>query len=174
MPPLTAAIALDGTQQGAFKWPDGDTATGGDGTASVSGVACQTSEAFHLHSHLAIFSNGTQYALPSKIGVTTNCNYDTHTHDRSGVIHVEAAAAATFTLGQVFDVWGMPLNNTTVGDLTDPSVVVYINDVDAGTGPQIYTGDIRAIELAPHREITIQIGTTLTAIPTYNWAATTL
>jgi hypothetical protein len=107
--------------------------------------------------------------VPSQIGRVTGCNYDIHTHDRSGVIHVESDVAPTqpFTLGQFFAVWGQTLSNTAVADLTDPSIVVYIND--NGTVQQ-WAGNVADVPLMAHREITIQIGTALTALPTYDWS----
>jgi hypothetical protein len=159
---------LNGVQLGATHWTDGDTLNGGQG-APIAGVACAPNENYHIHAHLAIFLNGAQFALPSQIGRVTNCNYDIHTHDRSGVVHVESDVAPTqpFTLGQLFAVWGEPLSNTAVAELTDPSIVAYIND--NGTVQQ-WTGNIADIALMPHREITIQIGTALSALPTYDWS----
>jgi hypothetical protein len=49
-------------------------------------------------------------------------------------------------------------------------VVVYIVD-ENGVLTQ-YDGDIAAVELKSHHQITIQIGTPITAIPTYTWVGT--
>jgi hypothetical protein len=46
------------------------------------------------------------------------CFYTIHTHDKSGKIHVEAAAPGTFTLGQLFAIWGQSLTNTNIAGLT--------------------------------------------------------
>jgi hypothetical protein len=56
-----------------------------------------------------------------------------------------------------------------VAELTDPSIVVFINDSLSSSGPQLYSGDIREVEFADHREITIQIGTALPELQTYDW-----
>jgi hypothetical protein len=171
-PPLAATkITLAGQPLGTANWPDGDTTSGGQGQA-IDGVTCASSEAYHIHTHLSIFLNGQQQRIPSHIGLVTGCNYQTHTHDHSGVIHLEADASATITLGQLFAVWGMPLSNSNVAGLTDPSIVTYVYDNIGATPtpPQIYSGDITALQLAPHREITIQIGSALTELQTYDWS----
>jgi len=131
-----------------------------------------TSEAYHVHSHLSIFLNGEQLAVPGQIGIvepspTTQCNYVTHTHDTSGIVHVEAPAQGTFTLGQFFAIWGQPLSYSDVAGNPGVPVVVYVTDNNVVTQ---YTGDLSAIELLSHREITIQLGTPITYIPYYTWS----
>jgi len=98
-----------------------------------------------------------------------NCFYEIHTHDSSGKIHVEAPAEGTFTLGQLFTIWGEPLTNTNVAGLTGLPVVVYVTDTD-GVVTQV-DSDWDKIELKSHREITIQVGTAITEIPYFDWSA---
>ena len=174
MPPLAAVkTPLTGQQIGTkvSTWADADTATGGQGQP-VGSVGCETSEAYHIHAHLGIFQNGQPLAVPSHIGIvaTPACTYATHTHDRSGVIHVESAVAppTPYTLGELFAIWGQTLSATEVAGITDPSIVVYVND--NGSVAQ-WTGNIGDIELLAHREITIQIGTPLSELPTYDFTA---
>jgi hypothetical protein len=45
---------------------------------------------FHIHSHLIILINGHYYAVPALIGITNNCFYWLHTHDGTGIIHIES------------------------------------------------------------------------------------
>ena len=65
--------------------------------------------------------------------------------------------------------WGRTLTNAQVAEFPDPSIVVYINDSGDPAGPRLYTGDIREVEFASRREITIQIGTPLAELQTYDW-----
>jgi hypothetical protein len=95
--------------------------------------------------------------------------YTLHTHDHSGKLHVEAAAPATFTLGQIFRIWGQPLGPDNVAGLTGKPIVVYVTD-NNGVVTEA-TGDWNDIELLSHREITIQVGTPITEIPNYTWTA---
>ncbi|HEX2583900.1 MAG TPA: hypothetical protein VHL14_02120 [Steroidobacteraceae bacterium] len=173
LPLSTTAISLDDRHQvGDSHWPDGDTADGGQGQP-IAGLQCNvTSEAYHVHAHLSIYLNGQALAVPATIGIvqtspTSHCNYAVHTHDSSGIIHVEAPAAATFTLGQLFALWGQPLSFNDVAGNPGVPVVVYVTDNNVVTQ---YTGDLAAIELSSHREITIQLGTAITEIPNYTWS----
>jgi len=142
-------------------------------------------ETYHVHSHLSIFLNGQQLAIPAAIGIPNptfstrdiwpdgfvifgDCHYFLHTHDTSGRLHVEAPQAGTFTLGQIFQVWGQPLSYTDVAGISGYPIVVYVND---GDNLRRYTGDPGAIELVSRREITIQIGTPIPQIPTYDWTS---
>ena len=43
------------------------------------------------------------------------CLYWLHTHDSTGVVHIESPVQRGYTLGQFFDVWGRPLSATQVG-----------------------------------------------------------
>jgi hypothetical protein len=171
VPPLAATpIVLAGQMLGTANWTEpGDTTSGGQGDP-IDGVSCLTSNAYHVHAHLSIFKDGAQLAIPSSIGRPGTCNYNLHTHDSSGVVHIEDAAPKTFTLGQFFSVWGRTLSNTEVAEFANEPIVVYLNDNGDPAGPRQYSGDLRAIEFAPKREITIQIGTPLTELQTYDWS----
>ena len=173
LPTIAAAVNLDDNHQvGTVNWPSGDTATGGQG-ASVSGVPCgPVDETFHIHSHVSIFMNGTALAMPASIGIlsnaTTNCHYYIHTHDLSGKIHVEGPAPATFTLGQLFAIWGQPLASDNVAGITGLPVTVYITENGTVTR---FSGDPKTIELKSHRHIAIQIGSAITQVPFFTWTA---
>lgn len=173
LPPVSSTpIPIDdGHTVGAIHWPDGDTSVGGQGQP-VAGLECGVmDETYHVHSHLSIFLNGEALAVPRPIGIieptaTTGCTYPIHTHDMSGRIHVEAPAPATFTLGQLFAIWGQPLTSSDIAGLMGMPVVVYVTDNGVVTQN---TGDWSAIELTSHREITIQVGTPITEIPNFTW-----
>jgi hypothetical protein len=136
---------------------------------TVDGVSAQTTEqlAYHIHSHLAIYVNGTQKAVPAGIGIVQpwqtqqeqdgstfvgggKAIYYVHVHDSTGIIHVESPNQNKYTLGQVFAEWNQPLSETQVGPATG-SVIAYVNG-------QKYTGDPSQIELAPHAVIQLDVG----------------
>jgi hypothetical protein len=79
---------------------------------------------------------------------------------------VHAPAAGTYTLGQVFQIWGQPLSSTDVAGLTGMPVRVFV--VDNGVVTE-NTGDWSAIELTNHRLITIQVGTDIAEVPNFTW-----
>ncbi|SAL70262.1 hypothetical protein AWB74_04113 [Caballeronia arvi] len=167
-PPFTSTVSTlsFGGLLGTLYFPDGSTGIGSTG-ATVDGVVCAPgmAETFHVHSHVAIFKDGQWLAFPKNVGITSGCNYELHTHDNTGIIHIETPNVKPFTLGQVFDIWGVPLSSTNVAGITG-NVVVYIND---NGDVRRYTGDPRAIPLTSLRDITFQIGSSLTTLPTYSW-----
>ncbi len=175
VPPLSSPpfVKLDTQAVGTVShWPSGNTATGGQGQ-TVDGFACAAAiETYHVHSHLSVFLNGDQLILPDHIGIPTpagmECTYSLHTHDTSGEIHVEAAAAGTFTLGNFFHIWGEPLDRTNIAGIVGLPITVYILD-EGNTAATEYTGDLLSIDLPAHRQITIQIGTAIPAIPVYDF-----
>jgi hypothetical protein len=125
------------------------------------------SATYHVHAHVAIIKDGVQFAVPANIGLpSSGCDYDVHTHDITGQIHLESTAYKRYTVGNLFNIWGQPLSTTNVAGITGEPIVVYIND---GGDVRRYTGDPAAIELTSHRVVTFQIGTPLTSIPTYTW-----
>jgi hypothetical protein len=173
VPPLSSTVTvLDGSKLGVDTWAEpGDTASGGQGQ-TVDGIACGAAGiTYHVHAHLTIIKDGVQLAMPNAIGrPSAGCNYALHTHDNSGVIHVESPGVQTFTLGQLFDIWGRDLSNAQVAEFASPTIAVFINDKNDPAGPRQYSGDIRLVEFGDLREITIQIGSALTELPTYDWS----
>lgn len=123
----------------------------------IDGIGCGAMEysVFHIHAHLDIIINGRQHPIPAQIGILDNkCLYWLHTHDQSGIIHIEAPMQTKFTLGQFLDVW----NSTRNIMLQYGTPKVYVN------GNQV-TGNYRDIELAAHEEIVMIYGTPPTSIP---------
>lgn len=130
-------------------------------------------EEYHVHSHLAILLNGEPQAIPNDLGIVNDdtpdrCIYALHTHDNTGIIHVEAPAVGTFTLGQFFDIWGRPLTNVNLAGLEGMPIVVYITDPD-GVVVKVPDDQWKDIELKSHRLITIQVGSPITEIPNFTW-----
>ncbi len=148
-----------GTKKFTAKFPD--TPQGGHGQ-TVDGVGCGAQEysAMHVHTHLAIFDNGKQIAIPRFIGFAPapgsgGCLYWIHTHDSSGIIHIEAPMlrppqGGPYTLGMFFDIWGEPLATNDVAGMTGP-VTAYVNGMK-------YDGDLKAIPMGSHQQIVLDIG----------------
>ena len=161
----------DGKSLGAnyFKTKYPDTTQGGRGQ-TVDGVGCGTMEynALHVHSHVAIFNNGKQIALPQYIGfapsLTGGCLYWIHTHDASGIIHLEAPSISppqggNYTLGMLFDIWGQPLQRQDIAG--------FVGDVTAYVNGSKYDGDLSAIPLGAHQQIVLEIGKPIVPPPNY-------
>jgi hypothetical protein len=173
-PPLSSTVVniSDNHKIGVDHWNEGNTLTGGQGQ-TVEGLECMLSmpEDYHVHTHLSIFLNGEALAIPSDLGIVPaapqgRCFYTIHTHDHSGKIHVESAAPGTFTLGQLFKIWGQPLTNTNLAGIEGLPIVIYSTDDGTVTEVKDNWADI---ELKSHREITIAVGTPITEIPNITW-----
>jgi hypothetical protein len=66
----------------------------------------------HIHEHLTILINGKQRVVPALIGARLPDGFlPIHTHDTTGIIHVETTVVRPFTLGDFFAVWGKPFNS---------------------------------------------------------------
>ncbi len=146
-----------------------DTPQGGLGQ-DVDGIPCQTQEGvvLHIHTELTLFVHGAQVQIPAFIGMAPNaeggCLYWIHTHDASGVIHVEAGNTSSpnggpYTLGMFFDIWGQPLSGNQIGPFKGP-VTAFVNG-------QRYTGDLHAIPLRAHQLVTLEVGTPVVPPPNY-------
>jgi hypothetical protein len=112
--------------------------------------------ALHLHQHLDILIRGRSTSVPAGIGIDAFERFiaPIHTHDDTGVIHVESPTRQPFTLGQFFDIWGVRLTATCVGGYcaqAGSSLRVFVNG-------QAMTGDPRSIVLGSHQEIVIAYG----------------
>ena len=116
----------------------------------------------HIHQHLDIFVNGKKETVPAQIGI-----YDgqflteLHTHDTSGVMHVESDKKRNFSLGEFFGVWGVRLTNRCIGGYCKPKTQwkLYVNGAP-------YPGDASKIILIKHQEFAFVVGKPPKKIPT--------
>lgn len=105
----------------AAPFAQADGPAGGRG-AVVDGIPCESREAdvYHAHAQLTIVHDGRVERLPLGIGITrrgsTPCTYWLHTHDASGLLHIEAPHLIEPTLGALFDIWGQPLTESGPAD----------------------------------------------------------
>jgi hypothetical protein len=76
-------------------------------------------EKFHIHAMLHIYVNGLLTPLPKNIGLDPALKIESsmHTHDSTGIIHMEAPHPFNYTLGDFFAVWGVKLGPAQVGGL---------------------------------------------------------
>jgi hypothetical protein len=140
------------------------------GSATLDGVGCARNENYHIHALLSIYRDGQRLRIPDSIGRGGGCTYEMHTHEGSGVLHIETDVPKTFTLGQWFSLWGQTLGTDSVAGLTGP-VRYYVIENETITR---VTGSPADIALAAHKEILIVTGTPPTTVPRYNWASTGL
>ncbi|HEY1331353.1 MAG TPA: hypothetical protein VGH10_07765 [Actinomycetota bacterium] len=146
---------LPGMQTGAPPW--------GPGTQDLRqrlvaiGLPPTDGGAMHIHAHLDVFVEGRSVPVPAQIGIDPQAGFlaPLHTHDGSGIVHVESPVVRTYTLGEFFDVWGVRLTATCLGDECasgDRAVRVWV-DGHPATG-----GDPRHLALFAHEEIVVTFG----------------
>jgi hypothetical protein len=158
---------------------------------TVDGVQCNAGEktVSHVHTHLTIFVNGQSRVIPYGAGipgfqaeqtnspspagpgpfvVTGNCYYWLHVHTTDGIVHIESPSTTEgFTLGQFFDIWGVPLSSNQVGPATGKVTVFFTSP---GKSPMLYTGDPRNLPLGNHYQIQLVVGTPIVApVQITNW-----
>jgi hypothetical protein len=157
--PLVPPANVPGELTGPAPWPAnigqlharlaaiGLPALGGQGTR------------LHIHQHLDVFVHGRHVTVPAGIGIGINGAQvffsPLHTHDATGVVHVESPVVKTFTLGQFLAVWGVRFTPRCLGGYCTRGadrIRVYYD------GKQV-TGDPRALPLAEHEEIVVAFGT---------------
>lgn len=129
------------------------------GTLPIDGISCDRQEGAveHIHTSLQIYDRGTRVAVPADIGISqvANCLYWVHTHDNTGIIHIEAPVKRTFTLGQFFDIWGPELSWSKAASVSAAHgrhLAVWVD------GSAWHGGNPRAIVLRDHETIVIQNG----------------
>jgi hypothetical protein len=97
--------------------------------------------------------------VPPEIGIAPTEGFLTelHTHDATGIIHVESPTQATFTLGQFFCEWGVKLTANCLGRYRGP-VSWWVNG-------QKMTGNPAQLVLKQHQQIVIATGQTPSVVP---------
>jgi hypothetical protein len=152
---------LIGLQTGPAPWNPGlDTLPDRLDAVGVHDLTTE-GEVLHIHQHLDIFVNGKPMPVPANIGIyDSQFLTELHTHDASGIMHLESPVATHFNLGQFFGVWGVRLNEDCVGGYCRQVTpwTVYVNG-------QPYSGDPATLDLKSHQEIAFLIGTPPKQIP---------
>lgn len=132
--------------------------------AKAAGLRMLTAEGtvLHIHQHLTITVDGTSVTVPARIGILVVDGREKsfsfiHTHDTSGVLHVESPVRKRFFLGQVFTEWDFRLAPGRVGSYRDGENGVRLSlFVDR----KRYAGDPRKLVLASRQDIDFVITTT--------------
>jgi hypothetical protein len=90
---------------------------------------------------------------------------DSH-HDTTGVVHVFSPEGKTYTLGQVFSVWGHSLGPEKAFNFNGPLTVLVNGDR--------VSGDPRSIQLGNYFNIVLELGKppATPPAPNYNFSST--
>lgn len=127
--------------------------------AAIDGIPCETQEysTYHIHAHLDVFVNGQHVTVPQYIGIMdSKCLYWLHTHDTTGIMHIESPLQQNFTLNQFLDVW----RTTSTGAPPSDEPIIFINGQEVST-------KLSDTNLGPHDEVTIVYGQTPPNIPSF-------
>ncbi len=128
----------------------------------------------HYHVHLTFYVGGVPPAgqedpIPAQVGIQNSGFCWLHTHDGSGIIHIEAPFAKTpkngFTLGDFLKVWRLSNPDATLAAGAGQKEVVYVNG-------QEYNGSPASVTLKSREDIVIEIlasDQSPTTPPAYQW-----
>ncbi|MBV9023900.1 MAG: hypothetical protein JO362_08935 [Streptomycetaceae bacterium] len=146
------------TAEGRTTAPPWDAPADPSARVAAAGLGMMGAEGnvMHIHAHLDVLVNGKPVTVPAFIGIDEKAKQisPVHTHDPSGIIHIESPAKATFTLGQFMTEWNVALDADRIGGLKAGGgnlLRAYVN------GKQI-KGDPAAIMLHAHEEIALVYG----------------
>ena len=155
-PPLVPAH-LSGELVGRAPWPRNIGGLRARLEALGLPALAQEGTALHIHQHLDLSVDGRRVTVPAGIGIDESQGFISplHTHDESGVIHVESPDVRTFTLGQFFAVWGLRLTPRCLGGYCAKGSKALRVFVDG----KRFSGDPRLLPLAEHEEILVTFGT---------------
>jgi hypothetical protein len=180
--PITTYPGAVNGEPGQFRPAQGDNKRGGQG-GKVDGIPCDTTEYlddYHIHVFLGIIYNGKQIAVPDAIGLihpgpkvngyiaTAGCYYFLHTHDESGIFHIEdkedlPPTATVHKFKNFLDIWGIKLSQDGLGKLKG-SVRAYVGnvpqvgDLTVSKYAKMDVRDLPSLALRSHEAIWIVIG----------------
>lgn len=110
---------------------------------------------YHVHAQLRVYVNGKQFKVPANVGIDQGKQYlaSLHTHDDTGIIHMEAVEPYPFTLGQFFTIWGVKFTENQLGSYRGGNGLVletYVNGEKVPNGPRY--------QIKPHDAIVVGFG----------------
>jgi hypothetical protein len=140
-----------------------------------AGLTMLTTEgtALHIHQHLSITVDGKAVTVPALLGIDETAQELSalHTHDTSGILHVESPVQRTFHLDQAFAEWDVRLAKGEIGPYVNGQdgvrLTVFVNR-------KAYAGDPRDIVLRSHEDIDFVIttdGSAPKAPAAFSWPA---
>jgi hypothetical protein len=140
--------------------------------SSIGGLACRGGDAQRYGAHIELFAHRRVIAIPAGIGVAPpqrhdgayvrggRCSYPLRTLEPTGVI--ELTPGPTPTLRDFFAVWGQPFSTTRLLSFRGP-VLAFVDG-------RVWTGDPRAIPLARHAQIVLEVDGALPPHRVYRFA----
>jgi hypothetical protein len=111
----------------------------------------------HEHANVQIFVHGQDERIPTDIGINTSKGtiQSIHTHDDTGLVHLESSESREFTLGDFFGVWGVRFTPSCLGAYCNEGnnrLQVFVD------GDEV-TDDIQDVQLDDQTVIVVMYGT---------------
>jgi uncharacterized protein YpmB len=126
----------------------------------------------HIHVYVSMYINGQASPLPASIGIpqdssgNATCFYWLHTHDTSGVIHIESPSTEIFTFGQFRDEWDQQFVS-----LGFPPELL-LNGWKIWINGKVYNGSLASVPFDAHNIITLAYNSpNVKPVKTYNWGS---
>lgn len=182
--------------------PNGSSSVDGSTCTNVQEGSQYPQTDFSQHVFVGIYYNGAEEALPQAVGMVnpkppttpappdypsghpndnyavelSTCRYNVHSHDYSGLVHIEDESLAQSntsmppyaTLQTLFDVWGAHFGNSgiTAGSNTLAGrAIVYVGTPSGKNGTNdlinsytLFTGSAASLQFSKHMAIWIVIG----------------
>jgi hypothetical protein len=155
--PLVPPVAFPGELTGPAPWP-ANIGRLRDRLAAIGLPALGAmGTRLHIHQHLDVYVHGRHVTVPEGVGIGIPGPQvffsPLHTHDPTGVVHVESPVVKPFTLGQFMAVWGVRFTPRCLGGYCVRGADRVYSD------GKLVMGDPRALPLTEHEEIVIAYGT---------------
>ena len=157
-------VALPGMRSGEAPWP-AELEHLGERLDQI-GLPRLTQEgmALDLHVRLSVWVEGAKVEVPASIGLNgeevaggrmvSGFVSAIHTHDDSGLVHVHSPDVRPYTLGQLFDVWGVTLAEDRIGGYCVGGEHKLTVEADG----EVVAGDPRKLRLADGQRVKITYG----------------
>ena len=173
-PAPPAAAPVSATPAGAAGWALDPAAGGARIKAAGLDILNAEGTADHYHAHLDVFVDGKPVVVPAEIGFSFGAGGQPngisalHTHDTTGIVHIEAPTAGLkYTLGQVLREWGVLDGTDTTGAPHGGTGgwSAYVNGAKQD-------GPVTDVVLKAHDEVVLSFGTAPSPLPgTYTFPA---
>jgi hypothetical protein len=150
---------IPGLQTGAPPWDNSSAVLADRLTQLKLDALGQEGTVIHIHQHLDVYVNGKKVTVPALIGIDTAGQFLTqlHTHDATGIMHVESPTQRSFVLGQFFGEWGVKL--------TADCISTFCGKLHWWVNGKKMTGNPAQLVLKAHQEIVIAYGTPPFPVP---------
>ena len=70
----------------------------------------------HIHPELSITIKGEKMEIPANTGITGGCMHPIHTHDDSGMLHLEFKTPRDVKVSEFFEMWGKRFDSECILD----------------------------------------------------------